>query len=195
MALIECPECKKQISDTAPACPQCGAPIASSISLLSATTETIKRRSSSWPYFLLVLLVLIVGISFWFWRASTNNRSAPPSAGFAGIFRQPQKLVDERIELKEGQLFTSSFTLKNDARVQVKVDAGPKTVDVMLMTKEEHEKFKQDSGNIFDEQYTFKQRLSSKHILQMDKTEILPVGDWVIIVTRPREAILFQDET
>lgn len=28
MALIACPECKHQVSDKAPACPQCGAPIA-----------------------------------------------------------------------------------------------------------------------------------------------------------------------
>ena len=27
MALINCPECKRQISDKAPACPQCGCPI------------------------------------------------------------------------------------------------------------------------------------------------------------------------
>jgi predicted amidophosphoribosyltransferase len=29
MALIECPECKKEISDKAAACPQCGCPIPS----------------------------------------------------------------------------------------------------------------------------------------------------------------------
>jgi uncharacterized membrane protein YvbJ len=31
MALIECPECGKEVSDKAPGCPQCGAPIAGSI--------------------------------------------------------------------------------------------------------------------------------------------------------------------
>ena len=31
MSLINCPECKKQVSDQAPACPNCGAPIASSL--------------------------------------------------------------------------------------------------------------------------------------------------------------------
>ncbi len=29
MALIECPECKKEVADSAKACPNCGAPISS----------------------------------------------------------------------------------------------------------------------------------------------------------------------
>jgi len=28
MALINCPECKKEVSDAAPTCPNCGVPIA-----------------------------------------------------------------------------------------------------------------------------------------------------------------------
>ena len=195
MALIECPECKKQVSDKAPTCPQCGAPIATIPSPSPTTTEPIKKRSGTHP-FLIVLIVLIVGISFWYWRASTNIRVAPPSAGLSGLIRQPQKLVDERMELKEGQFFSSSFTLKSDARVQVQVDAAPKNVDVMLMTKEQYGKFQDvSSGNITGGQYTFKQGLSSKQVLQTDKTELLTAGDWVIVVMRPKEALLFQDAT
>ena len=35
MALIRCPECRKKVSDQAPACPQCGAPL-DAIALMSA---------------------------------------------------------------------------------------------------------------------------------------------------------------
>lgn len=41
MALIECVECKKQISDLAPACPHCGAPITP-----SATESQIKLSAA-----------------------------------------------------------------------------------------------------------------------------------------------------
>jgi primosomal protein N' len=46
MALINCPECKNQVSSTATSCPKCGAPIAG---LMGAGTQlatnqlTIKR--------------------------------------------------------------------------------------------------------------------------------------------------------
>ena len=37
MALIDCPDCGKQVSSNAPACPNCGAPIA---------TPVVERKSS-----------------------------------------------------------------------------------------------------------------------------------------------------
>jgi len=49
MALISCPECNREVSDTAPACPGCGAAIADSRDLRSSgsrlvtTQETGKR--------------------------------------------------------------------------------------------------------------------------------------------------------
>jgi hypothetical protein len=104
------------------------------------------------PIFL-VLLVFILGVFFWIWRASTSNQAAPPSAGLAAAFRQPHKVVDEKIALNEGQSVSYSFTLRDDARVQVRVNAAPKYVDVMLMTKDEYDKFRRVSGRLFGGQY------------------------------------------
>ena len=201
MALIECPECKKQISDKALACPQCGVPIASALS--STTTETstpaeasgpAKKGSKVYPAFLVLLVIAAAGI-FWLWRSATSDRAAPPSAGLAGALRQPRKVIDERIELNEGRFVSYSFKLGTDTRVRVQVTAEPKNVDVMLMTKEEAEKFRQVSGNLFGGQYTYRQALSSKQILRMDKTEVVPEGEWSIVVMRPQESLLFQDKT
>lgn len=201
MALIECPECKNQISDKASACPKCGVPIASTLS--TPTTETpaspevsgpAKKAFKVRPVFLVLLVVAAAGV-FWFWRSATSDRAATPSAGLSGALRQPKKLVDERIELNEGQSMSYSFRLGTDSRVRVQVTAEPKNVDVMLMSKEDQEKFRQVAGKLFGGQYTYRQALSSEKILQMDKTEVVPEGEWSIVVMRPQESLLFQDKT
>ena len=43
MALVECPECKKEISSLATACPHCGMPIKGAIAFTPAPIETIRR--------------------------------------------------------------------------------------------------------------------------------------------------------
>jgi hypothetical protein len=197
MALIECPECKKQVSDRASSCPQCGAPLASISSTEPTAPDLSKKRTTIRIILvpLVIILVIIIGVFYWFWKASTSNRVAPLSAGLVAGLRSSQKVVDERIELKEGQSVGYSFTLKTDARVQVQVNAEPKHVDVMLMTKEEADKFRQISGKLFGGEYTYRQALSSKQVIRMDKTEVLPKGEWTIIVMRPLEALLFHKGT
>jgi len=65
MALIKCPECSKDVSDKAPTCPNCGAPIAAaSVDKkvgINVTTvqETSKRLKAQ---MLLASLSLAVGI-------------------------------------------------------------------------------------------------------------------------------------
>ena len=39
MALIDCPECGAKVSDSAPACPKCGFPIAANIARTAATEQ------------------------------------------------------------------------------------------------------------------------------------------------------------
>jgi hypothetical protein len=197
MALMECPECKKQISDKALRCPQCGAPkvsIAPPGPKAFGPFKKPKKRIRS-RIFLLLPLAIIIGASYWFWRASTSNRAAPPSAGFFAALRHPKKVVDERLELKEGQFVSYPFVLRTDARVEVEVIAQPKHVDVMLMTREEASKFRGISGRLSEGEFTYGQGLSSKQVHSMDKTEVLPKGEWTIIVFRPSEALLSREGT
>jgi len=44
MALINCPDCNKQISDNAPNCPQCGRPMA----MFSDKSTQIKRKGGTY---------------------------------------------------------------------------------------------------------------------------------------------------
>lgn len=67
MALIACPECKQQVSNTAVGCPHCGAPIAGADdgeaagAVLTTTQETSKR---------LKVQIIFASLVFWpslFW--------------------------------------------------------------------------------------------------------------------------------
>src|SRR4051812_41899682 len=134
MALIKCGECGREVSDKATACPQCGAPIQPQASIpLTREASPPAPKAKTRPVFYVLLGVIAVGC-FLVYRAVTNEKAAPPSAGLSAAFRQPQKLVSERVSLKEGQAKMYTFTLRTDARVEVKVEASPKNVDVMLMT-------------------------------------------------------------
>lgn len=61
MALISCPECSKEISDKAAACPNCGAPqagsAAPSIKLNSESHAHVTRTGASWEGWGFVLIV------------------------------------------------------------------------------------------------------------------------------------------
>jgi hypothetical protein len=66
MALINCPECKQQISDTAPTCPHCGfiqhaTPVEGSGNL-NQKTITIESTSKTWKLVTIVaVLVFFIG--------------------------------------------------------------------------------------------------------------------------------------
>ncbi|MFA7300795.1 MAG: zinc ribbon domain-containing protein [Candidatus Shapirobacteria bacterium] len=66
MALINCPECKQQISDTAPTCPHCGfiqhaTPVEGSGNL-NQKTITIESTNKTWKLVMIVaILVFIIG--------------------------------------------------------------------------------------------------------------------------------------
>ena len=197
MAMIDCPECGKQISDKAPACPNCGAP--SNLfqpqqsppppPTAPSKNSTTKNRTAQ----VVILLVLCLGL-FGLWRSILSNKAAPPGAGLIGIVRQPVKVVDQRVQLKEGQAVTYSLNLNTDSRVQVQVTAAPKPVDVMLMDQNQAAQFRQAMGKLFGGNYTYMQALSGQQVLSMDKTDLLPRGQWALVVMRPREAILFTED-
>ena len=59
MALINCPECKNQVSSTAAACPKCGAPVSGSMGAGTplATTQLTSKR--------LKIQIVYSSLAFW----------------------------------------------------------------------------------------------------------------------------------
>ncbi|MGC9985427.1 MAG: zinc ribbon domain-containing protein [Polyangia bacterium] len=194
---MKCSECGKDVSDKASACPNCGAPVATAaqaeqVSRPAPVPAPAGRKTSKWAY---VGLALIVGSVFYIYRAATSDHAAPLSAGLAGALRQPKKIVSDRFSLKEGQAQMFGFNLNMDARVEVSVEASPKNVDVMLMTANDLARFRQAQGRLFGGQYTYRQALSRQATMKMHQTATLPLGEWAIVVQRPKEALIFGQET
>jgi uncharacterized membrane protein YdbT with pleckstrin-like domain len=91
MALINCPECGKQVSTEAQACPACGYPIAAKQAQAQAATSTVEPlpaaktevlaevRPSWWGFFwhLFFFWLIIPPIIAYFRRASTVLRIYP----------------------------------------------------------------------------------------------------------------------
>ena len=64
MALSNCSECKKEISNLAVSCPHCGAPLKS----------TKKTSAAAW----VILIIIVVGGFFYFQSRSYQEQSLPP---------------------------------------------------------------------------------------------------------------------
>ena len=87
MPLINCPDCDKQVSSSAPACPGCGSPIGdkkesagSGVQRLATVQETSKKLKLQ---SLIAVTLLIVGFA-WFFVASQAD-AEPPGAAMAMV--------------------------------------------------------------------------------------------------------------
>lgn len=95
MALFNCPECQKQVSDQAPACPQCGYPIASTTPTPppapTSTAQTLGRLISMEPRGFLstwIMLAILAGVMFGGMMIPVSNVEARMMLGvvFGGLF-------------------------------------------------------------------------------------------------------------
>ena len=157
-----------------------------------------RRRLSSKK---LAFVAVLIGLEFLvFWRRGANNRdkAAPSAATFVAPGSPPQSVLHQRNQLKEGESATHSFFLAQNARVHIEITATPKPVDVMVMTSDEAAKFQQGQGKFFAflaPEYTYRQTLSAQDVSTMDRSDILPPGNWVIVITLPRQAVFFKKDT
>lgn len=192
MALIDCWECAREVSDHASTCPHCGAPIEESKDAIPRS----KSRRNRTGCLVVVGLVLIVGC-FFAWRSLYSDEAAPLSAGLPGAIRPHQELVDESVRIGEGWYKYYSFELYTSARVRVEVYASPAHVNVMLMTPSDFEGYQQAQSTVqeSDTAYTHRELLSSENVVRYDQTETLPSGEWIIVIERPLENIFSPEST
>ncbi|WP_206046916.1 zinc ribbon domain-containing protein [Mangrovimicrobium sediminis] len=95
MALINCPECDKEVSDKAPACPNCGAPIAK-----SEAKPTKKPKKEPKQYGCGTLIVLVI-IGFFIYSAVTPESPNKPKTP-----KKPKTAAELRTE-KLGKCFSA----------------------------------------------------------------------------------------
>lgn len=92
MALIKCPECKKDISDKALVCPKCGYELKSegTLNQVKNSVDSIKSGTFKFDYkFILIIAVLIIGAYFIFNQNKQSNSggtSTPSSNSGYSVF-------------------------------------------------------------------------------------------------------------
>jgi len=79
MALIQCPDCNKDVSTSAVSCPNCGAPISAAKETEAAGAPLTTTQSTSKKFKgqqVIAVLMLLVGI-FWLFGALSQEPVAP----------------------------------------------------------------------------------------------------------------------
>lgn len=85
MALINCPECTKEISSAAPACLNCGFPIATArdVEAVGTPLTTIQETSKNLKGHVILSIFMVVGGFFWM-MASDSSGVGPGLTMFGG---------------------------------------------------------------------------------------------------------------
>lgn len=157
MALIACPECGREVSSSAPACPACGYPVAAeqtaAAEAASSSSEVLAEiRPSWWGYFwhLFFFWLIVPPFIAWWKRASIALRIHPGRVTvergmFSKCFREfrardirsidiDQSFFDRMLGIGDLSISTAAAT---DASEQLKGIPRPHDVrDLILMQRE-----------------------------------------------------------
>lgn len=85
MALIECRECKHQISDQAQACPNCGAPVhpAAAAAPAPAAAPAAPRNNGMRTVLVAIVVLVVAFLAYRIWNPTLQKAGIVPSARFA----------------------------------------------------------------------------------------------------------------
>jgi len=157
MALITCPECGREVSSAAPACPTCGYPVAAEQKTLSEPTAPssdvlAEIRPSWWGYFWYLFFFWLIVPPFiaWWQRASILLRIYPGRVTverglFSKSFREfrardirsidiDQSFLDRVLGIGDLSISTAATT---DASEQLKGIPRPHDVRDLILTQRE----------------------------------------------------------
>lgn len=186
--IIECPECKGQVSTQATSCPHCGAPVKQQDSpeptgVPIAWPHAPKpKRSTSARRVLVLLGVGVVAASLlWYFAPPSGREQATNVVGSA--LRLEQTLFAETFEVPAGGYRGWDARLGAEARVTVAVDVRDgSAVNVYLMTPAQKREFDEVRRNLFGGQFTYTGALSSISTRRYSNSVVLPAGTWHFVI-------------
>lgn len=94
MALINCPECKREISDQALSCPNCGFPLQKEQIVTPVNQPGLKRSTSSNIVIGVFLILIIAGILIILMGRPNNNSSQQLAETASDTIQRLQKAID-----------------------------------------------------------------------------------------------------
>lgn len=133
MALIKCPECGKEVSDSAKTCPNCGYPIAKTVAAQEKTTVSKKSKWSKIILWFVIVYGILTAIFLWALYQSDWSASAVKSIISNGNFSCLFSHTFEEPNCVHGKLCTKCGYETGDLTPHTWVDATctkPKTCSV-----------------------------------------------------------------
>lgn len=113
MALINCPECNKQVSDKAPACPHCGyteAKLQKSIPIPKQIPSQ-KKAPTQYGCGTIILLITVFGFIYVnLFKDEAPSAQTPPAAHPKALSQSEQDMQAKRLTFIQNQLNNGIFT-------------------------------------------------------------------------------------
>jgi hypothetical protein len=144
-----------------------------------------KRGGGCLPWALLALVVA-GGLMYLGVRAT--------GIGLLSTFSGPQQLYKQRKVLKEGQYFDVVLRNERPRRITVELSASPKNVNLLTLDDGNFLAWK-NAQSISGGQFKYNAQLTSRGTIGTKNDGLLGEGTWHVVVQRPRESLVFTDDT
>lgn len=149
------------------------------------TTTPPKKKSQVGQLLLLLFLVALAVVFF----AMRSGKSVK------GLVAGPSTIVDERVELTEGEFKVWSITSPATRKIEIDVKAQPRAIDVITMDAPSYAEFKKATQKLFGGKYHQSASLSSESVTATHLTGFLSQGQWYVVAMMPSKSILVKDKT
>lgn len=188
MALINCPQCGKQVSDKAAKCPHCGWDFTAQssqsetrVSESDAIAATKVKHRRKWPILVIISLCLIAsGFALWFFVLNNNTKENKKKEDATETQKTPDSsALDERYLTQDLRMWDLFGPVKGFQTTITRIGGSSRWSEETLHYYSEEELYDNLSVNIqFDEQGHFVNTLDGRWTIQdIDKKD----GDRIIV--------------
>lgn len=180
LALIQCKECGKEISDRADACPHCGCP----------TCDGENQRNTNSIPFWLFLIVIIACVVAWFVYLDyeTQNEVESVSKPFSDPVPTPVILIEQETQIQEDyySVYDIELDRRNEVIVEYVINSGP-NIDIFFVDETNYFKWKRMMEGAKESNFQYYPQLSTFGTSISTRKSILPSGTYYLILDNTDE--------